>query len=79
LQARITVAGALEPIHLGWALVGFALRLPIVSHLSQLLVDASGGEPRQYSAAGCNRDIFSGCGVRERTVTSSVGVGDRDR
>jgi protein-S-isoprenylcysteine O-methyltransferase Ste14 len=40
------VARALEHIHLGWALVGFLLRLPIVSQLSQLLTDASGGGPR---------------------------------
>lgn len=40
------VARALEHIHLGWALVGFLLRLPVVGQLAQLLADASGGEPR---------------------------------
>ena len=40
------VARALEHIHLGWALAGFALRLPIVNPLVQLLADASGAEPR---------------------------------
>src|SRR5258708_27078123 len=40
------VARALEHIHLGWALIGFALRLPLLCPLAQLLVDASGGEPR---------------------------------
>jgi hypothetical protein len=40
------VARALEHIHLGWAFVGFALRLPIVNPLAQLLADASGAEPR---------------------------------
>jgi hypothetical protein len=40
------VARALEHIHLGWALAGFALRLPIVNALVQLLADASGAEPR---------------------------------
>jgi protein-S-isoprenylcysteine O-methyltransferase Ste14 len=40
------VARALEHIHLGWGLVGFVLRLPVVSALVQLLVDASGAEPR---------------------------------
>jgi protein-S-isoprenylcysteine O-methyltransferase Ste14 len=40
------VARALEHVHLGWALLGFLLRLPIVNPLAQLLVDASGGEPR---------------------------------
>jgi len=40
------VARALEHIHLGWAMVGFTLRLPIVCQLVQLLADASGAEPR---------------------------------
>ena len=45
------VARALEHIHLGWALVGSALRLPGLRQLAQLLVDASGGEPRAIGAA----------------------------
>ena len=40
------VARALEHIHLGWALAGCLLRLPVVCQLAQLLTDASGGEPR---------------------------------
>jgi protein-S-isoprenylcysteine O-methyltransferase Ste14 len=40
------IARALEHIHLGWALIGCALRLPIICQFAQLLVDASGGEPR---------------------------------
>jgi protein-S-isoprenylcysteine O-methyltransferase Ste14 len=40
------IARALEHIHLGWALVAFALRLPIVGPLAQLVADASGAEPR---------------------------------
>jgi hypothetical protein len=40
------VARALEHIHFGWALAGFLLRLPLVSPLVQLVVDASGGGPR---------------------------------
>ncbi len=44
------IARALEHIHLGWALIGFALRLPILCPLAQLLVDASGGEPRRIPA-----------------------------
>jgi protein-S-isoprenylcysteine O-methyltransferase Ste14 len=43
------VSRALEHLHLGWALVGAVLRLPIVCQLLQLLADASGGEPRQVS------------------------------
>jgi len=41
------IARALEHLHLGWALLGFLLRLPVLKHMSQLLVDASGGEPRK--------------------------------
>jgi protein-S-isoprenylcysteine O-methyltransferase Ste14 len=40
------IARGLEHIHLGWALIGFFLRLPIVCTLAQLLADASGAEPR---------------------------------
>jgi protein-S-isoprenylcysteine O-methyltransferase Ste14 len=43
------VARALEHIHLGWALVGFALRLPVVCEVAQLLADASGAEPRSLT------------------------------
>jgi len=41
------LARAVEHIHLGWALVGFAARLPGVSRFLQLLADASGGGPRR--------------------------------
>jgi protein-S-isoprenylcysteine O-methyltransferase Ste14 len=40
------VARSLEHVHLGWAFVGFLLRLPVVRQLTQLLTDASGGEAR---------------------------------
>jgi protein-S-isoprenylcysteine O-methyltransferase Ste14 len=39
------IARALEHIHLGWAWIGFLLRLPIVAPVVQVLVDASGGQP----------------------------------
>ncbi len=45
------IARSLEHIHLGWATIGFLLRMPLVSTLAQLLVDASGGEPRQIPVA----------------------------
>lgn len=45
------VARALEHIHLGWALLGFFLRLPVVAPLAQLLADASGAEPRSIPTA----------------------------
>lgn len=41
------IARALEHTHLGWALAGFAIRLPIVSQAVQLIADASGAEPRR--------------------------------
>ena len=40
------VARALEHVHLGWALLGWAMRLPILGPVLQLVVDASGGEAR---------------------------------
>jgi hypothetical protein len=45
------VARALEHGHLGWAMVGFALRLPLIGQLAQLLTDASGGEPRTIASS----------------------------
>jgi hypothetical protein len=39
-------ARGLEHVHLGWALVGMFIRLPIVRPALQILVDASGGYPR---------------------------------
>ena len=39
-------ARALEHLHLGWAFVGWTLRLPWVAELAQWLVDLSGGGPR---------------------------------
>src|SRR5207248_2717898 len=41
------LARALEHVHLGWALVGWTLRLPVLNSVAQLLVDASGGGPRR--------------------------------
>ena len=43
------VGRALEHVHIGWAMVGFTIRLPVVRSLLQLLVDASGAEPRLAS------------------------------
>jgi protein-S-isoprenylcysteine O-methyltransferase Ste14 len=40
------IARALEHIHLGWAMLGWFMRLPVVVQLLQLLVDASGGQAR---------------------------------
>lgn len=40
------IGRALEHISLGWLPVGTILRIPLLSPVIQLLVDASGGEPR---------------------------------
>jgi hypothetical protein len=44
------VGRALEHLHLGWAFIGCVLRLPVLRQSVQLLVDASGGEPRPTRA-----------------------------
>lgn len=46
-EGILALARALEHIHFGWALLAFAIRLPIVCHLIQLLADAVGAEPRR--------------------------------
>jgi protein-S-isoprenylcysteine O-methyltransferase Ste14 len=43
------IARALDHLHLGWALAGALLRLPVVAPAVQLLVDASGGQTRPVS------------------------------
>jgi protein-S-isoprenylcysteine O-methyltransferase Ste14 len=40
------IARALEHVHLGWAVLGFAMRLPIARPMLQLILDASGGGRR---------------------------------
>jgi protein-S-isoprenylcysteine O-methyltransferase Ste14 len=45
------IARALEHIHLGWAFLAFVLRMPIITPLVQLIVDASGGAPRRITRA----------------------------
>jgi protein-S-isoprenylcysteine O-methyltransferase Ste14 len=38
------LARAVEHIHLGWAMLGFFIRLPVMRHALQLLADVSGGD-----------------------------------
>lgn len=45
----IAIARALEHIHLGWAMIGFAMRLPIAREILQLIVDATGGGRRRVT------------------------------
>jgi protein-S-isoprenylcysteine O-methyltransferase Ste14 len=52
------IARALEHIHAGWAFVGAFMRLPIVSQCLQVLVDASGGEPRSIGPATLKARAF---------------------
>lgn len=40
------LARALEHLHLGWAYLGWVLRLPLVCQVAQLFADAVGGGPR---------------------------------
>jgi protein-S-isoprenylcysteine O-methyltransferase Ste14 len=57
------IGRALEHIHLGWALLGMFVRLPIVCQFLQLLTDASGGGERRV-VRYCDRSA-SGMAVRE--------------
>jgi protein-S-isoprenylcysteine O-methyltransferase Ste14 len=50
------LARALEHIHLGWASVGFLVRLPVVCEFAQLVADASGAEPRTIAPETCPAD-----------------------
>lgn len=49
------IARALEHVHLGWAMTGFAIRLPVICTAVQLIVDASGGGPRALTARHVDR------------------------
>ena len=52
VQGLAALARGLEHINLAYAWVGFALRLPIVRPVLQLLADAVGGGPRELENAG---------------------------
>ena len=55
-QGVAAVARALAHVHLGWALVGWALDLPGVRHFAQLGADAFGAGPRPSRPAVCVAD-----------------------
>jgi hypothetical protein len=40
------IARALEHVHLAWAIVGCAMRLPVARQMLQTIVDATGGGKR---------------------------------
>jgi len=62
------VARALEHVHIGWALIACVLRLPVVRPLTQIIVDASGGEPRRIA----QRPVISDPSVAPRPVIHST-------
>jgi protein-S-isoprenylcysteine O-methyltransferase Ste14 len=71
------VARGLEHVHLGWAIAGFALRLPVVYPMVQLIVDASGGGPRTIPRYVMAADDPSGahtCPVTARTTEGPAPV-----
>ncbi|MCF4122292.1 hypothetical protein L1785_15035 [Antribacter sp. KLBMP9083] len=55
VQGISAVARALGHVHLGWALAGWALDVPVVRHFAQLCADAFGGGPRP-SRGSCVTD-----------------------
>lgn len=60
----VAIARALEHIHLGWAITGWILGLPVVSHLAQLIADVFGPSPHAvvglaYERASCEVEASS--------------------
>lgn len=55
----VALARALEHIHLGWAVLAFAVRLPVVRDVLQLLVDACGGGEREIVSPVCQNSRTS--------------------
>jgi protein-S-isoprenylcysteine O-methyltransferase Ste14 len=45
-QGVAAIARAFDHLQLGWAVIGWAIRLPVVCGTIQMLVDAAGGGPR---------------------------------
>ena len=50
-QGIAAFARTLEHLHLGWAFMGFAMRLPVISQALQLVVDSCGGGEREIVCA----------------------------
>ena len=59
------LARALEHIHLGWAMLGWMMRLPMLRPVLQLVVDASGGEPRTVRRTA---RLDDGCAIGEVAI-----------
>ncbi len=62
------VAGALEHLHLGWALLGWTADLPFVTGAMQLIVDAVGGGPRSIVPSD-GRSPAVGCESCHSTIS----------
>lgn len=65
----VAIAHSLEHIHLGWAVVGWLLAMPLVSHFAQVVVDVFGPTPRRvaglpYDESACPIDRPSSGGDR---------------
>lgn len=57
----VAIGRALGHLHFGWAVVGWVLALPVVSHIAQLVVDVFGPTPRRvaglpYDESACAID-----------------------
>lgn len=50
-EGIVALARALEHVHLGWAFLGWSLRLPLVAPVAQLVADAVGAEERVVCTA----------------------------
>lgn len=59
------IAHSLEHIHIGWAIAGWVLAMPLVSHFAQLVVDVFGPTPQRV--AGLPYDA-SACAIEERSL-----------
>lgn len=74
VEGVVAMARTLEHVHLAFAYLAFAMRLPLISSIVQLVVDASGGEPRLVprlnarSAAHSSPTCPTGLGSGRRSV-----------
>jgi hypothetical protein len=52
-QGVVAFARALEHINFGWAFAGAVLRLPVIKHVVEIFLDASGLGPRSIVRRSC--------------------------
>jgi protein-S-isoprenylcysteine O-methyltransferase Ste14 len=74
------IARSLEHIHIGWAIAGWVLAMPLVSHFAQLVVDVFGPMPQRvaglpYEQSTCAMNRLPSEGDPE--ALRSVGTGAR--